>query len=81
MKADAPVGCQAVAASSWGQRLHHQQQHTTPDSPSLSLPCAQLATGMSIVRSEGVTVLWAGWTPAIARAMLYGGAAAWHGLS
>lgn len=33
----------------------------------------QLTTGVLIVRHEGVLRLWAGWRPAVARAMCYGG--------
>jgi len=33
----------------------------------------QVTTGVLIVRHEGVLRLWAGWRPAVARAMCYGG--------
>ena len=34
----------------------------------------QVDTGVLIVRHEGLLRLWAGWRPAVARAMCYGGA-------
>jgi hypothetical protein len=39
----------------------------------------QVATGVLIVRHEGVLRLWAGWRPAVARAMCYGGENNWPG--
>jgi hypothetical protein len=42
------------------------------------LLCLQVSTGVLIVREEGVLRLWAGWRPAVTRAMLYGGEGCWE---
>lgn len=64
----ARTACRGVVLTNWVDVIKVRQQLAGPEGRNL------LATGWRVVRSEGVSALGKGVTPAVARGVLYGGA-------